>query len=195
MPDREQTEVLAEEVYRAYRTLPGLPAGRVDPEKLARELLGLRILRRRLSRDGSLLGLTAPAPVGVPVWDEEGKRSWCFLDGRTILLDASLFAPGASPGRRNFTLMHEVSHRLLARRNPRPCLSREPESREERAADALAAALLMPRSLLAQRLGEFGLPLPRQRLDPLLDPETWSRVTALARSLGVSRQALGIRLE
>ncbi len=196
MEEREALERLAEEVYRAYLALPGIPEGRVEPERLARELLGLRIVRRRLSPGGTLLGLTAASPVGVPVWNDAGQLCHYYLDGRTVLLDPALFSPWASPGRCRFTLMHEVSHLLLARRRPetgpaRSCLCRA----EERRADTLAAALLMPRPLLARRLPEFGFPAPRQYLDPRLDPESWGRFGALAEALGVSRQALGIRLK
>ena len=111
MPE-EEIEALADRLYRAYAALPEADKRRVDPELMAEKLLGLRVVYRRLSRDGSILGITAPESVGVPVL-EGGGKAWFFLDGNTILLDAGLLSPWASKGRRRFTLMHEIGHRLL----------------------------------------------------------------------------------
>ena len=179
----EALETLAKLIYGAYAALPEADGIRVEPELLAEKLLGLKVVYRRLSRDGSILGITAPAAVGVPVL-EEGGAGWFFLDGRTILLEERLRCPWASAGRRRFTLMHEISHRLLGgQRFP-----------SEGQADYLAAALLMPEALLRRNLLAMGWragPLPDRRLDP----ERWKAFAALAETMGVSRQALGIRME
>ena len=182
MPE-DGLETLAKLIYGAYAALPEADGVRVDPELLAEKLLGLRVVYRRLSRDGSILGITAPESVGVPVL-EGGKRSWFFLDGRTVLLEERLLGPWASAGRRRFTLMHEVSHRLLGGAG----------KQIEGQADYLAAALLMPEALLRRNLRALGWragPLPDRRLDP----ERWETFAALAETMGVSRQALGIRME
>lgn len=182
MPE-DGLELLANEIYRAYAALPEADGVRVDPELLAEKLLGLKVVYRRLSRDGSILGITAPESVGVPVL-EQGRRSWFFLDGQTILLEERLLDPRASQGRRRFTLMHEVSHRLLG----------AALERSEGRADHLASALLMPQALLKRNLSRLGWqagPLPDRRLDP----ERWRVFAALAETMGVSRQALGIRME
>ncbi len=175
----EELEALADRVYAAYEVLPEADGLRVDPTLLAEKLLGLKVVYRRLSRDGSILGLTAPAPVAVPVL-EDGLR-WYALDGRTILLERGLLSPWVTPGRRNFTLMHEVGHRLLGLGGEAP-------------ANRLASALLMPRSLLRRRLAACiwrSGPLPDRRLDP----DRWEAFCRLAETLGVSRQALAIRME
>ncbi len=180
----EELEDLANRVYAAYEMLPEADGLRVDPELLAEKLLGLRVVYRRLSRDGSILGLTAPAPVAVPVLEEGGRR-WYALDGRTILLERGLLSPWVSPGRRNFTLMHEVGHRLLSGALP---------PGDEKAANRLASALLMPQGLLRRNLTSCSLPfgpLPDRRLDPA----GWEAFCGLAETMGVSRQALAIRLE
>ena len=180
----EELESLADRVYAAYEALPEADGLRVDPALLAQKLLGLKVAYRRLSRDGSILGLTAPAPVAVPVLEEGGRR-WYALDGRTILLERGLLSSWVSPGRRNFTLMHEVGHRLLA-----GALS----PGDEKAANRLASALLMPRRLLRRNLAACPLPfwpLP----DRWLDPERWCAFAGLAELMGVSRRALAIRLE
>ena len=180
----EELEDLADRVYAAYEALPEADGLRVDPELLAEKLLGLRVVYRRLSRDGSILGLTAPAPVAVPVLEEDGRR-WYALDGRTILLERGLLSPWVSPGRRNFTLMHEVGHRLLTDALP---------PGGEKAVNRLASALLMPLKLVRRNLTSCPLsfgPLPDRRLDP----QGWEAFCGLAETMGVSRQALAIRLE
>lgn len=196
--EREALEGLARRVYRAYRALPGAPEDRVEPELVAGELLGLRVDYRRLSADGSVLGVTAAGPVGVPV-AEGGGLGYYFLDGRTVLLDVSLLSPWTHPGRRRFTLMHEVSHLLLARNSG----LREPvrfrpggncPTAEERA-NYLASALLMPEPLLRRSLAFYGLSGCPAVPDRRLDPETWRRGAALAKALGVSRQALSLRMQ
>ncbi len=177
----EDLEALAQRVYEAYAALPEADGRRVDPALLAEKLLGLRVEYRRLSRNGSILGITAPESVGVPVL-EEGKAVWYFLDGRTILLEERLLSPWVSPGRRRFTLMHEISHRLLD------------SAGAEGQADRLAAALLMPETLLRHNLRLCSWrsgPLPDRRLDP----ERWCVFAGLAELMGVSRRALGIRME
>ena len=108
----EELEWLSRRVYRAYAALPEADGRQVDPALLAEKLLGLRVDYRRLSRDGSILGITSPESVGVPVLEGDGA-AWYFLDGRTILLEERLLSPWTCPGRRRFTLMHEISHRLL----------------------------------------------------------------------------------
>ena len=182
MPE-ERLEKLADKVYRAYAALPEADGRRVDPELLAEKLLGLKVVYRRLSRSGAILGITAPGSVGVPVL-EGADRAWFFLDGETILLEERLLSPWCSPGRRRFTLMHEISHRLLGAAG----------DRSEEGADKLAAALLMPIPLLKRNLLALGWssgPLPDRRLDPA----RWQVFAALAETMGVSRRALALRLE
>ncbi len=179
----EELERLADRVYGAYASLPEADGVRVDPELLAEKLLGLKVVYRRLSLSGGILGITAPGAVGVPVL-EGGEKRWFFLDGETILLEERLLSPWSPPGRRRFTLMHEVSHRLLSSGG----------SRSEGEADRLAAALLMPRALVERNLLALGW-LPGPLPDRRLDPERWRIFAALAETMGVSRRALAIRLE
>ncbi len=177
----EELEWLSRRVYRAYAALPEADGRQVDPALLAEKLLGLRVDYRRLSRDGSILGITSPESVGVPVLEGDGA-AWYFLDGRTILLEERLLSPWTSPGRRRFTLMHEISHRLLD------------SAGGEAQADRLAAALLMPEELLRHNLRLCSWrpgPLPDRRLDP----ERWCVFAGVAELMGVSRQALAIRME
>lgn len=194
---RPSPEELAEETLEKYFSLPGAPRDRVDPWVLGREVLGCRVEYRRLSPDGGLLGLTSAGPLWVRVWDRAG--AWERLDGRTVLLDGSLGSPWAPAGRRNFTLAHELAHLLLRPASPAAaaaplCCRPSPEGREERRADALASALLLPEGLVLRGLRRCSLPPAIRVLNPWLDPEVWRRFNALADSLGVSRQALALRL-
>ena len=159
-------------LYRAYAALPGADKRRVDPELMAEKLLGLRVVYRRLSRDGSILGITAPESVGVPVL-EGGGKAWFFLDGNTILLDAGLLSPWAAKGRRRFTLMHEIGHRLL---------QGAPSARTEGLADRLASALLMPRRLVERNLLACAW-LPGPIPDRRLDPKRWQDFETLAETM------------
>ncbi len=194
---RLSPEALAKEALERYYACPGAPRDRVDPWVLAREALGYRVSYRRLSPEGELLGLTSAGPLWVRVWDRAG--AWERLDGRTILLDGSLASPWESPGRRNFTLAHEIAHLLLCRASPEAaaaplCCRPSPETWEERRADALAAELLLPEGAVLRGLRRCSLPPTVRVLDPWLDPEGWRRFNTLAAELGVSRQALALRL-
>ena len=56
---------------------------RVDPIELA-EMLGLSVYFRQLSYDHSILGMTAPDEVMVPIFDENKERSIFILDGKKV---------------------------------------------------------------------------------------------------------------
>ena len=62
---------------------------RVDPMELA-EMLGLSVYFRQLSYDHSILGMTAPDEVMVPIFDENKERSIFILDGKTVLIEVCL---------------------------------------------------------------------------------------------------------
>lgn len=108
---REKIEGIAARVVDAYWRLNSQAGAekRICPEILAQKLLGLKVEYRTLSRNGSILGMTAFENVGVRVY-EDNSPGYYFLDGRTILLETSLAGEKANPGRRNFTLMHETCH-------------------------------------------------------------------------------------
>lgn len=91
---------------------------RVDPIELA-EMLGLSVYFRQLSYDHSILGMTAPDEVMVPIFDENKERSIFILDGKTVLIESCLNHSPKAKGRRNFTIAHECAHQILYRLYPK----------------------------------------------------------------------------
>ena len=100
-----EIETLAARVFRAYCALRPVreagPVFRVEPELLLRDLLGLTVEYRRISEDGSVLGVTAYDEVGVELC---GGEELFFFDGKTVLIEAELLSESRT-GRRNFTVM------------------------------------------------------------------------------------------
>ena len=111
---REKIEGIAARVVDAYRRLNSQAGAekRICPEILAQKLLGLKVEYRTLSRNGSILGMTAFENVGVRVY-EDNSPGYYFLDGHTILLESSLAGEKANHCRRNFTLMHYTCHQIF----------------------------------------------------------------------------------
>ena len=110
---RADIERIAGRIVTAYLKLPAVqeePDGMIQPEILIRELLGLSVEYRTLSRNGSILGLTSCGEVLVTVYDDSGHPEYFPLDGKTLLIDSGLAAGGANEGRRHFTLIHEACH-------------------------------------------------------------------------------------
>ena len=111
---RLDMERIAQRVLRAYRKLPEAqerPAC-VDPELLARKVLGMTVRYRHLSEDGELLGMTSYGELEVFLPDER-EYGACILDGKTILIEEELLFSACGPGRHNFTLCHECAHQIL----------------------------------------------------------------------------------
>ena len=211
---RTDLEKIAERVLRAYRRLPAaqeIPY-RVDPALLAKELLKLTVRYRRLSSDGSVLGLTSYGEVELLLPDAETLGS-CVLDGHTILLEEELYYDRAGLGRHNFTLAHECAHHILKMLYPSAYCDTVSGRRvlayrshglqarggvrdwEEWQMDVLASALLMPHDLLLRNLELAGCPQGIPVLNPVWRREDYARFSGLCRMMGVSREALAYRLQ
>lgn len=90
---KREIESIAVRVVNAYRKIAGTRSDvthRVCPEVLAHDLLGLNIVYRTLSADGSILGMTAFEPVWVQVYENQ-TPTYFPLDGRTILVESALY--------------------------------------------------------------------------------------------------------
>ena len=185
---------------------------RICPEILAQKLLGLTVEYRTLSRNGSILGMTAFENVGVRVY-ENNTPGYYFLDGHTILIEASLAGEGANPGRRNFTLMHETCHQIFRMLFPTeyvpPAQYRKvycyaaamyghqsmPVNWEEWRVNTLAAAILIPKELLIEQMHAAGLGENLRLLNKIFAPKEYEKFAAVAEAMGVSKAALAIRMK
>jgi uncharacterized protein DUF955 len=140
------------------------------------------VLEQQLPDDisGMLVPLTPPV---------KGK-AWAILLNRAN-----------APLRKRFTLAHELGHLVLHNfRAPhadaasafkvryRDSLSSDGSVLEEIEANRFAAELLMPENLLIPRLRDLGFDYASE------ERETHEKMSRLARSFGVSQQALQIRL-
>lgn len=101
-------------------------APRATPiDQLAKDYLGLTVSFAKLSKDGSICGLTAYADTEYAV-EEGGAIRKLALRQNQVLLDESFIQPGqvrALCGKRRFTLAHECAHQILYQ-SADGCLSR-----------------------------------------------------------------------
>ena len=201
---RAGIEALTQPIIRQYKACfvpPRHLCYHVEPEKLA-QLLGLAVQTRSLSPDGSILGLTSSGEIGLCLPDGTGGEELVFLDGRTILIEQDLTCRARDRGRLHFTLAHEIGHQLVYRLEggqPRVSSFRRerPKIRDwaEWQADALAAALLMPRDALEEAMFFYGLGEKIPVLSRKYAQNRYESFCLMADFLQVSRQALAYRME
>ncbi len=201
-------DAIAGRVFRAYSRLPEVQAAGqvlyVDPALLLKSLLGLTIEFRHLSADGTTLGITAYDEVGVELCDED--EDLFFFDGKTVLIEKDLQADDQT-GRRNFTIVHEGCHHVLkmlypkdyagganARRILRYRDTRGSHTREEWQVDRLTSSILMPRELVEQAMFLTGQNGRIDMLNAVWRPKEYERFCNMCYLLGVSKQALSIRM-
>ena len=155
----------------------------VPEEEIADTVFGL------LVRDELDLGL---AP-GAPALAEGQALSGLLLPGaRQIWVNAG--EAGQWPGRRRFTIGHELGHWCMHRHDHvatiycrssavDPPVERPERPLPEREADAFAAALLMPAALMREHYAQCRSDLPGEECFP-----------ELCRRFGTSQAAMGRRL-
>lgn len=208
---RNDIEQIAERILAIY-TEAYVPQKhlfyQVIPEELA-EVLGLEVDYQILSLDGTILGVTAPDEQYVSVYDN--KQECCYyLDGNTILIDTRLCASPKTIGRKNYTLAHEIAHQILYKAFPDAYTSanrimfdyrRTPNSRPkvtnwtEWQADALAAAMLLPKEAILEGMFLVGLGEHISTLSRKFTPNKYDSFCQLAKALGASQSALAYRME
>lgn len=206
-------EVIAQRVTSAYRKLPGLCGAsvtKVDPERLAKDLLGLSIDYHVLSRNGRILGLTAYGDVGIPIYDNPKHSDYCFVDQKTVLIDKSLVVEDANVGWYHFTLTHEACHQVFRMLFPKeyflpamqrrlhfctlpPCIKEE--YWEEWRTNRLASAILMPADMVQMNMLTFGLGDKLKMLNHIFAPDDYQRFSDMADYMDVSKKALSIRMK
>lgn len=210
---RKDIERISQRIVTAYRKLPIAKQSApniIDPVILIRDLLRLSIGRHTLSKDGSILGLTSFGEVLVKVYDDPGHPEYCQLDGKTLLVDSRLTVENANKGRYHFTLVHEACHQIYRRLFPNAyahdiaerrvycCTAHRKPTRgdwEEWRTDTLASAILMPQDMVKDNMRQFGLGDSMRLLNRVFAPDEYDRFCKMANYMGVSKQALAIRLK
>lgn len=181
----------------------------VDPARLA-SFYGYNILYVTITRDGSILGQTSTVEMWTSIIDPNGNEILFFLDGKTILIDERLASDPKCYGRRNFTIAHELAHQFINRTYPEIY---GPQSRvisdyrrstkphkeisdwREWQADAMAAALLLPKEAIDEAMFFFGLGGKIKVLSKKYSEYKYERFCEMAEFLQVSKTALAYRLE
>lgn len=210
---RKDIEAIARRLISAYKRLPPLRDQQVDmiqPELLVHDLLGLNTEYHALSMDGGTLGLTACGEVDVQIYDDPKRLELFHLDGRTLLIDRELIQEGANKGRYHFTLTHEACHQVFKMLFPReyasPVRCRQihycteaPSGNgdywEEWRTNALTSAVLMPEDMVRGNMAAFGLGEKVPMLNRVYAAKDYERFSDMANHMGVSRQALAIRMK
>ena len=201
---------IALRVLRAYCALPCFHGERItaiDPEILATELLGLDVQYHVLSVSGNVLGLTAKNSYRIRVFDHGPSGEFCVLKKNGIFIDRYLRDDPSMYGRCHFTLAHELSHHILwmlfpsavSPTTPNPIHYSLAESSvddpEERNTNALASAILMPQQLIKRKMREHGFGAKIRYVNRVCDPWGYRQFSEIAATLGVSKQALCIRMK
>ena len=180
----------------------------IDPVKLA-QFYGFDIVYVTITRDGSILGQTSIDEMWTTVVDSDGNEALFYLDGKTILIDKRLQNPKCN-GRRNFTIAHELAHQFINRtfpdlygfdsriicdyrRSAKP--HKEIIDWREWQADAMAAALLLPKQAIDEAMFFFGLGERIKVLSRKYSEYKYNRFCEMAEFLQVSKSALAYRLE
>lgn len=212
---RRGIEGIANRVIDAYKRLPEISEEEitcVDPELLTRQLLGLKLDYCRLSKDGSLFGITSFSRLEIEIFDDPNEQRFYSLDGKTVLIESALKEDDELIGSYHFALTHEISHRILSMlfpgiyngsvKEPLMCLVSKPYRASgeeidwyEWQANTLASALLMPKDLVIRGMERHGLGRQIQILNRVFRPQAYKAFSELACSLGVSKQALAIRMK
>lgn len=211
---KEELEAISNRVLRAYKKLPsqvGKPTSAIDPEILAKELLGISIEYHKLSRRGTILGLTVLGDTFIEVYDED-EPTEVPVDGKTVFIDNSLLAEDANVGRRNFTIAHELSHQILCMLFPKAyseavmrrtvfCYAPGVMTRGNKSnwaewqSNGLAALLLQPEKLVRDYMALYGLGEKIHLLNRVFSQDEYKAFSLIAENLGVSKTALHIRMK
>ena len=190
------------------------PFSEVPIERFASTYLKLNVRSAHLSDNGSICGLTAYEDT-MYEFQEHGRTQTIQLHRNDILLDERFDRPENQQklrGMRRFTLAHECAHQLLFQMEneaaKRACREkyeerraysfRELKTREdwnEWQANALAAALLMPRDKMALGVQCYWRETPIKCFGGRFTYCDLMDINSFADHLGVSRTAAVIRLK
>ena len=204
----EKVEEIAAELFRSYKE--NLDANWdvlcVEPLILA-EMLGYKVTLLELGENSEILGLTVFRDMDVNLTDKFGKSHRLHLNKRSIVINESL--KDSCFGRYKFTIAHELAHHIIDemcnacysvkyRKQPHFIMNK-PQSLtadyDEYAANKLAAAILMPKEILEMVYKFCFNNKYIERINTVYDRENYHLFVSIAKLLGVSREALSIRLK
>ncbi len=171
---REDIENIADNVIDDFVVTTGINTGATAIDQLATNYLGLRVTFEKLSNDGKFCGVTAYRDTLLQVKVDGYLRVICIKQNQ-IILDSDFMEVGKIKelcGKRRFTLAHEVAHQILFQMENdenKIRLDNEYSKREahtvrqlktvedwnEWQANALGAALLMPRKNVENFMREY----------------------------------------
>lgn len=181
----------------------------IDPSRLAQHY-GYSILYVTITRDGSILGQTSISEMWTEIIDADGNNILFYLDGKTILIDKRLANDPRCYGRLNFTIAHELAHQFINRTFPEVYGSqsrvicdyrrstkphKEISDWREWQADALAAALLLPKEAIDEAMFFFGLGQKIKVLSKKYSENKYNRFCEMAEFFQVSKTTLAYRME
>ena len=208
---RNDIERIGERVVQAYKRLPIFEGKRIyniSPTILIEQLLKLKIEYGHLSLDRLTLGMTIPRSCGeVEIYNACDETEMYLLDGRTILIEQDLRDDISQKGRFNMTQAHEAGHHILELLFPGEYSGGSKKYRycketqkpvitdwEEWQVDTLGSVVLMPKDLVKQALFMFGFEGRIPIINRKHAKKDYERFSMIADFLGVSKQALSIRL-
>ncbi|WP_251318924.1 ImmA/IrrE family metallo-endopeptidase [Flintibacter muris] len=208
---RNDLERIATRIFNDYKHLPGLMSQQVDyvdPEILACGLFGFHIDYFHLSKDGLTLRMTAFKEVAVEIYNDSKQPCLYYLDVKTLLIETDLKNNPTLYGRYHFTMAHETAHQILAGLYPTDRVTQNrvihyrghsPQHPirdwSEWQADNLASALLLPIEIVYGALHRFDLEHGIDILSKVYRPKEYGQFCEMAEFLGVSKQAMSIRLK
>ena len=209
---RNDIEQIAERTIAQYKTA-FVPERHlcyhIDPAKLT-ALLGFRIAYVNITKDGSILGQTSCGCVWTSIVGPYGEDFLFYLDGKTILVEERLLRDTKNIGRKNFTIAHELAHQIINReyhniygpQNRIFCdYRRSVKHRKEITdwyewqADALAAAILLPKDALQDAMFMFGLGNKMKVLSKKYSENKYNQFCEMAEYFQVSKTTLAFRME
>jgi len=214
---RAQIEHFAVEVLKQYKpdclTIPQT----LDVYDFMENFMELTIDYKNLSPDESILGLTSFSDGIYLVWNDDRTKQYPIeVKNGTVILENALLESNHD-GRERFTVIHECSHQILhrdifaralslstgglvvcARRHIEPNKKKLATSRDwiEWQANALAAAMLMPKQVTKKVFCEKMMIVPEEIKQPI--PLTLGidlLLFEVADVFKVSHKAMKIRVE
>lgn len=201
-------ENLSKRIIKAYRKVKDNEISSMystDITELVTKVLDIEIAYAKITDDQSILGLTSFSEYELDVMDEEDNIKPFLLTGKNVLIESAL-KDSLIVGRKNFTIAHESAHQIINmvapnyygvkyRTSPiKYSLSDKQTNKEEIDADKLAAFLLMPQDAIEHFMKIVELEKIRC-LNKIFFKKEYQKFCSIAKSLGVSRQALSIRMK